>query len=45
MIGWHIGWAAGPRELMRPVHDVHIFNSIMASGFSEAGAAAALTGP
>ena len=30
---------------MKPVHDVHIFNGIMASGYSEAGAAAALTGP
>jgi N-succinyldiaminopimelate aminotransferase len=45
MIGWRIGWAAGPRELMKPVHDVHIFNGIMASGFAEAGAVAALTGP
>jgi aspartate/methionine/tyrosine aminotransferase len=45
MIGWRIGWAAGPRELMKPVHDVHIFNGIMASGYSEAGAAAALAGP
>ncbi len=45
MVGWRIGWAAGPRELMKPVHDVHIFNGIMASGFSEAGAVAALTGP
>jgi aspartate/methionine/tyrosine aminotransferase len=45
MIGWRIGWAVGPRELMKPVHDVHIFNGIMASGYSEAGAAAALTGP
>jgi aspartate/methionine/tyrosine aminotransferase len=45
MIGWRIGWAAGPRDLMKPVHDVHIFNGIMASGFSEAGAVAALTGP
>jgi aspartate/methionine/tyrosine aminotransferase len=44
MIGWRIGWAVGPRELLKPVHDVHIFNGIMASGFSEAGAAAALTG-
>jgi aspartate/methionine/tyrosine aminotransferase len=44
MVGWRIGWAAGPRDLMKPVHDVHIFNGIMASGFSEAGAAAALTG-
>src|SRR6202035_5329248 len=45
MIGWRIGWAVGPRELMKPVHDVHIFNGIMASGYSEAGAAAALSGP
>jgi aspartate/methionine/tyrosine aminotransferase len=30
---------------MMPVHDVHIFNGIMASGYSEAGAAAALSGP
>jgi aspartate/methionine/tyrosine aminotransferase len=27
------------------VHDIHIFNGIMASGYSEAGAAAALAGP
>ena len=45
MIGWRIGWAAGPRALMKPVHDVHIFNGIMASGYSEAGAVAALAGP
>jgi N-succinyldiaminopimelate aminotransferase len=45
MIGWRIGWVAGPKDLMKPVHDVHIFNGIMASGYSEAGAAAALTGP
>jgi aspartate/methionine/tyrosine aminotransferase len=45
MIGWRIGWAVGPRELLKPVHDVHIFNGIMASGYSEAGAAAALSGP
>jgi len=44
MIGWRIGWAVGPRELLKPVHDVHIFNGIMASGFAEAGATAALTG-
>jgi len=45
MVGWRIGWAVGPRELLQPVHDVHIFNGIMASGYSEAGAAAALSGP
>src|SRR5260370_34669730 len=45
MVGWRIGWAVGPRELLKPVHDVHIFNGIMASGYSEAGAAAAPSGP
>jgi aspartate/methionine/tyrosine aminotransferase len=45
MVGWRIGWAVGPRELLQPVHDIHIFNGIMASGYSEAGAAAALAGP
>jgi aspartate/methionine/tyrosine aminotransferase len=45
MVGWRIGWAVGSRELLKPVHDIHIFNGIMASGYSEAGAAAALTGP
>jgi aspartate/methionine/tyrosine aminotransferase len=45
MMGWRIGWVVGSRELLRPVHDVHIFNGIMPSGFAQAGAAAALTGP
>lgn len=44
MMGWRIGWAVGPKELLKPVHDVHIFNAIMPSGFAEAGATAALTG-
>jgi aspartate/methionine/tyrosine aminotransferase len=44
MMGWRIGWVVGPRELLRPVHDVHIFNGIMPSGFAQAGAAAALAG-
>ncbi len=45
MMGWRIGWVVGPRELLRPVHDVHIFNGIMPSGFAQAGATAALAGP
>ncbi len=45
MIGWRVGWAVGPRELIRPVENVHIFNGIMPSGITQAGAAAALTGP
>lgn len=45
MPGWRIGWALGPREVMRAMEDVHIFNGIMPSGFCQAGAAAALGGP
>lgn len=45
MIGWRIGWAAGPKELIKPLVDVHIFNGIMPSGHSQAGAIAALSSP
>lgn len=45
MMGWRIGWAVGPRDLIRPVEDVHIFNGIMPSGITQAGATAALSGP
>jgi aspartate/methionine/tyrosine aminotransferase len=45
MPGWRIGWAAGPPDAMRAMENAHIFNSIMASGFAQAGAAAALAGP
>jgi aspartate/methionine/tyrosine aminotransferase len=45
MPGWRIGWTAGPRELVARLEDVHIFNTCMASGFSQAGATAALSGP
>src|SRR5260370_8150773 len=34
MVAWRIGWAVGPRELLKPVHAVHIFNGIMASASS-----------
>jgi N-succinyldiaminopimelate aminotransferase len=44
MPGWRVGWALGPREVMRAMEDVHIFNGVMPSGFCQVGAAAALTG-
>jgi aspartate/methionine/tyrosine aminotransferase len=44
MPGWRVGWALGPRAVMRAMEDVHIFNGVMPSGFCQAGAAAALTG-
>src|ERR1700716_1238985 len=45
MVGWRIGWAVCPRGLLQPVHHAPIFNGIIASGHSEAGAAAAIAGP
>jgi aspartate/methionine/tyrosine aminotransferase len=45
MPGWRIGWALGPRPVMLAMENLHIFNGIMASGFSQVGAAAALSGP
>ncbi len=45
MPGWRIGWTLGPRDLVAALEDTHIFNAIMASGFAQAGAAAALAGP
>ncbi len=45
MIGWRVGWAVGPQHLIKAVENVHIFNGIMPSGITQAGAAAALNGP
>lgn len=45
MPGWRIGWIAGPRALVSPMRDIHIFNGIMPSGMNQAGAVAALAGP
>jgi len=45
MGGWRIGWIAGPREFIKPVEDVHIFNGLMPSGYNQVGATAALKGP
>ncbi|HLI46905.1 MAG TPA: pyridoxal phosphate-dependent aminotransferase [Geobacterales bacterium] len=44
MMGWRIGWAAGPAELIKNVENVHIFNGLMPSGITQAGAAEALAG-
>lgn len=45
MMGWRVGWALGSSELIGPVENVHIFNGIMPSGITQAGATAALDGP
>ncbi len=45
MMGWRVGWVAGPTDLVGPIENVHIFNGIMPSGIAQAGATAALRGP
>jgi aspartate/methionine/tyrosine aminotransferase len=44
MIGWRIGWVAGPAGIMEDVARVHIYNVVTATGIAQAGAAAALAG-
>lgn len=43
MIGWRVGWAAGPAEVMGDVALAAIYNTTVASGFGQAGVLAALT--
>jgi aspartate/methionine/tyrosine aminotransferase len=43
MIGWRIGWVVAPGDLANDVGTVHIYNGLVASGFAQAGALAALT--
>ncbi|MFC7592103.1 pyridoxal phosphate-dependent aminotransferase [Nonomuraea antimicrobica] len=45
MIGWRIGWIAGPAALMERIKMAVIYNTTVASGFAQLGAAAALTDP
>jgi aspartate/methionine/tyrosine aminotransferase len=43
MIGWRVGWAAGPPTVMGDVALAAIYNTTVASGFGQLGAYAALT--
>ncbi|GAA4961172.1 aspartate/methionine/tyrosine aminotransferase [Nonomuraea thailandensis] len=45
MIGWRIGWVAGPADVMSRVMVATVYNTTVASGFHQLGAAAALSGP
>jgi N-succinyldiaminopimelate aminotransferase len=45
MIGWRIGWIVAPAAVMADLSMVHIYNGIVAGGFAQAGAVAALTAP
>jgi aspartate/methionine/tyrosine aminotransferase len=45
MIGWRIGWVAGPPEIMARVAQAVIYNTTASSGFAQLGAVAALNDP
>ena len=42
MIGWRIGWCAGPAAVMRNVGSAVVYSTVVPSGFGQAGAEAAL---
>jgi len=43
MIGWRVGWAVGPADVMGDVAFAAIYNTTVTSGFGQIGAHAALT--
>jgi N-succinyldiaminopimelate aminotransferase len=45
MIGWRVGWVAGPAAIMGDIARVHLYNVVSPTGIGQSGAAAALTGP
>jgi aspartate/methionine/tyrosine aminotransferase len=45
MIGWRVGWVVAPADLAGQVATVHSYNGLVASGFAQLGAYAALTAP
>lgn len=45
MIGWRVGWVAGPRRIMDRIGLVGIYNVVTPVGLSQPGALAALTDP
>ena len=42
MIGWRVGWVAGPQEIMNHIGRVHIYNVVTPTGITQAGAIEAL---
>ena len=45
MIGWRVGWVAGPRRAMNRIGLVSIYNVVTPVGIAQPGAFAALTDP
>jgi len=44
MIGWRVGWAAGPAEVIEDVGWVHVYNTTTPTGIARAAATAVLRG-
>lgn len=45
MIGWRVGWVGAPRAILSDIAQAVIYNTVVPSGFSQLGVAAALTDP
>jgi aspartate/methionine/tyrosine aminotransferase len=45
MIGWRIGWVAGPPQIMERIGVATIYNTTVSSGFAQMGATVALSQP
>jgi len=45
MIGWRIGWVAGPLAVMADIARAHIYNVVTTTGIAQEGARAALLSP
>jgi aspartate/methionine/tyrosine aminotransferase len=45
MIGWRVGWVAGPRAVMQDVTRAHLFNVVTPVSLTQAAAAVALRTP
>jgi aspartate/methionine/tyrosine aminotransferase len=43
MIGWRVGWVVAPGGMAEQVATIHTYNGLVASGFAQLGALAALT--
>ena len=45
MIGWRVGWVAGPVSVMADVGKVHLYNVVTPPGLGQSGAVAVLRSP
>jgi aspartate/methionine/tyrosine aminotransferase len=45
MIGWRVGWVAGPETILADIARVHLYNVVSPTGIAQSGAVAALNQP